>query len=99
MLTIHPIETIVSDPNIRNGQPIINGSRVRVIDVVASHLYRHLSADELTTNFNLDLGQVYAALAYYFQHKAQFDEILRVEAEEAITLLNELESQGKLIRH
>ena len=62
MVTVHPIDTIVSDPAVRQGQPLIAGSRVRVIDIVASHLYRGLTADELATNFNLNLGQVYAAL-------------------------------------
>jgi uncharacterized protein (DUF433 family) len=98
MLTVHPIESIISDPNIRDGQPIIKGSRVRVVDVVASHLYRHLTPDELATNFNLDLGQVYSALAYYYQHKAEVDAILRAEADQAETYLNQLEKQGKLIR-
>ena len=49
-------------------------------------------------NFALDLGQVYAALAYYFQHKAEIDAQMRADAEEAQKLLEEFESQGKLIR-
>ena len=99
MVIVHPIDMIVSDPNIRNGQPIISGSRVRVVDLIASHLYRHLTADELATNFNLNLAQVYAALAYYYQNKAEIDTVLRSEAQEAEKYLQELDKQGKLIRH
>jgi uncharacterized protein (DUF433 family) len=98
MVTIHPIDTIISDPNIRDGQPVISGSRVRVVDLITSHLYRHLTADELATNFNLNLAQVYAALAYYYQHKAEIDAVLRSEAQQAEQYLQQLDEQGKLIR-
>jgi len=98
MVTVHPIDTIVSDPAVRQGQPLIAGSRVRVIDIVASHLYRGLTADELATNFNLNLGQVYAALAYYYQHKADMDAQLRADAEAAEQFLSQLDQQGKRLR-
>lgn len=98
MVTIHPIDTIVSDPDVRDGHPVIEGSRVRVVDLAASHLYRHLTADELATNFNLSLAQVYAALAYYYQHKAEIDAVLRSEAQQAEDYLRQLDEQGKLIR-
>jgi uncharacterized protein (DUF433 family) len=98
MVTVHPIDTIISDPTIRGGQAVIVKSRVRVIDLIASYLYRGLSADELATNFNLNLGQVHAALAYYYQNKTALDAQLRAEAEAAEQWLDELHQQGKLIR-
>jgi len=98
MATIHPIDTIVSDPNLQDGQPMIADRHIRVVDIVASHLYRGLNATELATNFKLDLGQVYAALAYYYQHKSELDEVMRTQAEQAEIYLNQLETQGKLIR-
>lgn len=98
MVTIHPIDTIVSDPDVRDGQPIISGSRVRVVDLIASHLFRNLTADELATNFNLSLAQIYAALAYYYQHKADINSVLRSEAQQAEQYLQQLDEQGKLIR-
>jgi uncharacterized protein (DUF433 family) len=99
MITIHPIDIIISDPAIHNGQPMISGSRVRVVDIVASHLYRHLTADELAPNFNLSLAQVYAALAYYYQHKGEMDAVLRSESQQAEKHLQKLDKQGKLIRY
>ena len=96
--TIHSINTIVSDPAIRGGQPVIVGTNVRVSDLIASHVYRGQSAEELATNFALNLGQVYAALAYYYQHKAEIDKRMRADAVEADRQLGELERQGKLIR-
>jgi uncharacterized protein (DUF433 family) len=97
-ITIHPIDTIVSNPDIRAGQPIIAGTAIRVSDLVASHIYRGHSPQELAVNFALDLGQVYAALAWYHQHKADMDARMRAESAESVRLLNELDGQGKLIR-
>ncbi len=93
-MIVHPIDTIVSDPKIQEGAPTIAGSRIRVLDLIASHLYRGLTADELAVNFNLNLGQVYAALAYYYQHKPVLDAKLRADADEADRLLRQLDAQG-----
>src|SRR5574341_232700 len=98
MTTIHAIETIISDPDIRGGQPIIAGTTIRVADLVASHIYRGQSPEELAANFALNLGQVHAALAYYYQHKSEIDARMRQDAENAEGLLKELDRQGKLIR-
>jgi uncharacterized protein (DUF433 family) len=98
MSVIHPIETIISDPAIRGGQPIIAGTGVRVVDLVASYLFRGLTAEELAVNYALDLVQVHAALAYYYQHKAEVDTWMRDDAKEVERLLAEFEAQGKLIR-
>ena len=98
MATVHTIDTIISDPQIRNGQPVITGTNLRVSDVVASHIYRGLAPEELAVNFGLDMGQVYAALAYYYQHKAEFDQQMRYEAATADRLLAGFDAQKKLIR-
>ncbi len=98
MVTVHPIESIVSDPAIRSGQPLVAGTQIRVTDIAASHLYRGLTADELAVNFNLNLGQVYAALAYYYQHKASLDTQMRADAAKAKGYLRQLDEQGKLHR-
>ena len=98
MAIIYPIDTILSDPGKRGGQPIIAGTNIRVSDLIASHLYRGQSPDELAVNFALNLGQVYAALAYYYDHKTDMDKIMQVEAAEAEQLLSDFETSGKLIR-
>jgi uncharacterized protein (DUF433 family) len=98
MITVHSIETIVSDPQVRGGQPIIAGTNLRVSDLIASHLYRGLAPEELAVNFKLSLGQVYAALAYYYQHKAEMDMQMREDTAKAEQILNELDAQHRLIR-
>ena len=98
MVTVHSIDTIVSDSAVRDGQPIISGTQLRVIDVIASHVYRGHSPEELAVNFRLSLGQVYAALAYYYQHKEEIDALIQQEAHKAQTYLEQLEQDGRLIR-
>ena len=98
MVTILSIDTIVSDSSIRDGQPIVAATQIRVSDIVASHLYRGQTPDELAVNYKLSLGQVYAALAYYYQHKDQIDELMQQEWDRANTYLETLEKNGRLIR-
>ena len=52
----------------------------------------------VTVNFALDLGQVYAALAYYYQHKSEVDVLMQAEADRAETYLDRLAQSGRLIR-
>jgi uncharacterized protein (DUF433 family) len=98
MVTILSIDTIVSDSSIRDGQPIVAATQIRVSDIAASHLYRGQTPDELAVNYKLSLGQVYAALAYYYQHKDQIDELMQQEWDRANTYLETLEKNGRLIR-
>lgn len=86
MRPIPTTEPIISNPNVRSGQPTIAGTTVRVLDLVARHLSRGLSAKELAAHFRLDLGQVHAALAYYYQHKAEFDAQIHADAQKAEAL-------------
>lgn len=38
-----------------------------------------LSADEITSGYDLTLSEVYAALAYYYDHRAEIDQSIRDE--------------------
>lgn len=96
-VTVLNIDAIVSDPNIRSGRPILAGTTIRVMDIVASHIYRGFSPEELAVQFRLTLGQVHAALAYYYMHKTEMDSEMCQDAEEAEKLLAELDKKGKLL--
>jgi uncharacterized protein (DUF433 family) len=95
--TVLSIDTIVSDPRIRGGRPVIAGTGIRVMDIVAGHIYHDYTPEEIAVNYKLDVGQVYAALAYYYMHKAEIDTDLRASAERAEKLLADLDRQGKVI--
>jgi uncharacterized protein (DUF433 family) len=78
---------ITTDPEVCRGRPCIAGTRVRVMDIVAAH-EQGASPEELQDYFatrRLTLAEVYAALAYYIDHKdeveADFAEDERLAAE------------------
>jgi uncharacterized protein (DUF433 family) len=94
--TVLSIDTIVSDPQIRGGRPSIAGRSITVSNIVAGHSSLGMSPEELAVQFKLTLGQVYAALAYYYTHKAEIDEEMRRDQATADRLKIELKQQGKL---
>ena len=63
--------------SIAGGKPRIAGHRITVQNVVVWHERMGKSADEIATEYDLTLADVYAALAYYFDHRAEVDESIR----------------------
>jgi uncharacterized protein (DUF433 family) len=62
-------------PGVCGGKPCIAGTRIRVQDIYVWHELRGKSPDEIVVDFpQLTLADVYAALAYFWDHR---DEILR----------------------
>lgn len=70
-------EHIEVTPGIVGGKPRIAGRRISVQNIVVWHERMGRSADEISTEYDLTLADVYAALAYYFDHRAQIDESIR----------------------
>ena len=68
-------------PGIAGGKPRIAGRRVTVQDIVVWHERMGMSADEICAEYDLSLADVYAALAYYFDHRVDIDQ--RIEESEA----------------
>lgn len=92
-------DAIVSDPKIRSGRPVIAGTGITVMTIVLAHTTGDKFMPEIIAeHYRLTLGQVHAALAYYYFHQAELDENLRQEMEETERLVAELEKQGKLTR-
>jgi uncharacterized protein (DUF433 family) len=57
------------------GTPFIAGTRIKVVEIVLSYLSSGSSPEELHLHYPaLALGQLYSALAYYWDHKAKLDE-------------------------
>ena len=91
------IDEIVSDPKVRGGRPVIAGTGIRVSDIVAYHLYGDkLSAEQIASDFRLSLGQVHAALAYYYLHQDEIDHEMQQNSEEAEHWREVLRKQGRL---
>lgn len=66
-------EHIELTPETAGGKPRIRGRRLTVQDVALWHERFGKSADEIAAEFDLTLSDVYAALAYYFDHRDEID--------------------------
>lgn len=60
-------------PGLAGGKPQIAGRRITVQNIAIRHEYMGLSADEIAAEHDLSLADVYAALAYYFDHREDIE--------------------------
>ena len=68
---IHPY--VERRPGVQGGRPVIKGSRFPVSSIVQNHR-RGLSVDEILRDFpHLAPAEVYDALSYYYDHRAEID--------------------------
>jgi len=81
MITL-AIEHIVSDPSKRGGKPYIAGKGITVQHIAAMHNLGW-TVQDLTEEFELTAGQVYAALSYYADHQEEIDRAIR-DAEDKV---------------
>lgn len=68
-------------PGICSGKPRIAGHRITVAHIAIWHERMGKCADEIATEYDLTLADVYAALAYYFDHREEIDQSIQ-ESEE-----------------
>lgn len=64
-------------PGVMGGKPRIAGRRITVEQIVIWHEWMGRSADEIATEYDLVLADVYAALAYYYDHHTEIDASIR----------------------
>ena len=60
-------------PGNAGGKRRIAGHRITVHNIVVWHERLGWSADEIAAEYDLSLADVYAALAYYFDHRETID--------------------------
>jgi len=78
---ITPTSHIEITPGTCGGKPRIAGHRIRVQDIVI-WTEQGRSVDEIVADFpQLSLGDVYAALTYYHDHREQIDQDIREDEE------------------
>ena len=91
----HPY--IVSRADYCGGSPVIKGTKFPVRSVVNYVLRQGISPEELVGEFShLTLAQVYDALSYYYDHKAEVDSQMQRQLENHRRLRNE--NSGQLSR-
>jgi len=83
-------QRIVKTPGICGGKPRIDGHRITIQNVAIWHDRLGWTADEIASSYDIDLTDVYAALAYYFANREQVDHSI----EENQTFAKQLRNQG-----
>lgn len=74
-------ERIARTPGVCGGKPCIAGHRIRVSDIAVWHDQMGMTADEIVSEYpGIGLGDVHAALAYYYDHIDEIRQELREEA-------------------
>lgn len=101
---MEPIESkhVETSPGICGGKPRIAGHRIRVQDVVIWHEAFGLSPDEIVSEHpEITLSDVYAALAYYHDHRKEIRKDIEQEEDLARTVRSGQPSKlvEKLTRH
>ena len=70
---------ITTHPLIRGGRPCIEGTGIRVTDIVAAQKYYELGPDEIADHYAIELVMVEDALAYYAAHTDYIDTDLEID--------------------
>lgn len=75
-------------PGVASGKPHIVGHRITVQNIAIWHERMGKSADEICTEYDLMLSEVYAALTFYFDHREDIDQSIE-ESESFVTSLRQ----------
>lgn len=60
-----------------SGVPYLIGTQIKVVEVVLDRLAHSWDADEIQRQHpHLTLGQIHSALAYYYDHKPEMDQVI-----------------------
>ena len=66
------------------GRAWIDDTNIKVIEVALDHIAYGWSADEIHVQHpDLSLGQIHAALSFYFDHQEEFDHLIAQSLERA----------------
>lgn len=68
-------------PDVCGGRPRIAGHRITVADLAVMYIKMGYSLEEIAGKYDLSIASVYAAMAYYFEHRAEIDCRLKEDAE------------------
>jgi uncharacterized protein (DUF433 family) len=64
-------------PGVRGGKPRIAGTRMTVADIATLYLRMGQSLDLIAGKYNLPLASVYAAMAYYYDHRDEIEQSIQ----------------------
>lgn len=76
---IESLHLISRDTDRHHGSPCIDGTTVRVADVIVAWRYREIYPERIAEKYDLSLGQVFGALAYYHERPTEIDAEIEYE--------------------
>ena len=66
-------EHIEITPGVLGGKPCIAGHRIAVAQIAQMYLKMGESIEDIARDYNLSPASVHAAMAYYYDHRAEID--------------------------
>ena len=60
-------------PGVRSGKPRLAGTRITVADVALMYLRMGQTLEEIAGKYQLSLAAVYAAIAFYYDHREEIE--------------------------
>ncbi|MDY6789133.1 MAG: DUF433 domain-containing protein [Candidatus Nanohaloarchaea archaeon] len=72
---------VVKNPEVMGGSARIEGTRVRVMDIVEKYEILDYSPAEIAEVFEVSVGEVFQALAYYESHRDEIKSEIRKHEE------------------
>jgi uncharacterized protein (DUF433 family) len=88
----------VSYPHIEiaaDGTALVEGTPTKVVEIALDRLAHHWDAEEIQRQHpHLTLGQIYAALAYYHDHRQHFDSEIREQLRD-VDLIESRQEPGR----
>lgn len=73
--------SITADEDILGGDPRIEGTRIGVMHVYDAVIGADKTPAEVASSYDISLGEVYAALAYYYSHPEEMQELREADRE------------------
>jgi uncharacterized protein (DUF433 family) len=64
-------------PDVRSGKPRIAGTRITIADIVIMFLRMGQSLEIIAGKYDLAPAAVYAAMSYYYDHRAEIDQSIQ----------------------
>ncbi|MFB6284802.1 MAG: DUF433 domain-containing protein [Halobacteria archaeon] len=72
------VRRIVRDGEVRGGDPVIEGTRITLLDIYMLVEENNLNAEEVVNRYpHLDKSDIYRALTYYYDHRDMMEEVKR----------------------
>ena len=64
-------------PGVVGGKPRVAGRRITVQNIAVWHERLGMTPDEIATEYDLTLSDIFAALTYYFDHRESMNQAIR----------------------